>query len=203
MKPVDIRQLEKTAVEYLAAQLGPRAPKYLSLERQFDDSPLDGEGTTLIFSFDIEPANAIAPCGPADKRHFVAVGETQTNYFPSYGLSPEDAYHFHLGTRFMLEMEIQKVGDDLEPPDARGQLRHFVDNYARGVAIEDERLAALFKCDEGYFAVYRLKLGDDQVYCMGGDCPPGFYKLTQYPPQTALRLHLGKLIRNEAKREQA
>ena len=63
-------------------------------------------------------------------------------------------------------------------------------------------MAALFQCEERLFAVYRLTLnGAETAYFMGGDCPPGFYRLTEHPPQVALRLHLGKLIRAEARAE--
>ncbi|MFQ5806671.1 MAG: hypothetical protein ACE5I3_09495, partial [Phycisphaerae bacterium] len=133
-------------------------------------------------------------------KHYVAVGETEPNFFPAYGLSPDDAYSFHVGTRFALEMGLQMVDASLEPPGARPLLRAAVRSYAAGAKLEKEELAALFRCEEGLFAVYRLTLDGQDVYCMGADCPPGFYRMTAQPPQVALRLHLGKLIRAEAAR---
>lgn len=199
MSAADVRSVERDAIAFLATQLGPRAPQYLSLLAEFDEKPLDGEGRTLIFAFDLPPASEAAACAGYDPRHLVAAGDTVANFFPAYGFDADDAYSFHIGTRFMLEMGISRVDAALEPPDSRRLLRAFVENYAGGVPSEEAELAALFRCDEGYYAVYRLSVGGQDVYCMGADCPPGFYKLTQFPPQTALRLHLGKLIRAEAK----
>jgi hypothetical protein len=195
----DLRRIEADAIAYLREHLADRAPQYLVLEGEYAESPLEGEGRTYVFSFDLPagPGIASAACDTYEPKHYVVVGETTPNFFPAYGLSADDAYSFHVGTRFMLEMELKKVGDEFEPPDARHLLRTVLANVAPGAVVQDEKLAALFRCEEGYYAVYRLKLNEDEVFALGADCPPGFYKLTRYPPQTALRLHLGKLIRAE------
>jgi len=195
----ELRSAEAQAVAYLKEQLGERAPDYVRFEGAFDERPLEGEGRAALFSFEAEAADD--GCQPGPLKHYVAVGRTQPNYFPAYEMGGDDAYSFHVGTRFMLEMAIQRVDDAREPPGARDALRRFVAGYAPGVAIEDERLAALFRCDEAYFAVYRVRLGAEEYYCMGADCPPGFHRLTRFPPQMALRLHLGKVIRAEARQE--
>lgn len=199
MSEPDLRALEAEAIAYLRGHLGERTPEYLVLEGEYAETPLEGEGRTFVFSFDLAPGPGMsaAACETYEPKHFVAVGETTPNFFPAYGFSADDAYSFHVGTRFMLEMELQKVSDELEPPDARPLLRTVLANVAPGAEARQEELAALFRCEEGYYAVYRLKLGEDEVYALGADCPPGFYKLTKYPPQTTLRLHLGKLIRAE------
>lgn len=203
MNPTEQAAAERQAREYLAQQLGSTAPEALRLEAEFDESPLEGEGRTSIWSFVLALPGACAAGGPAVQRHYVAVGQTQPNYFPAWGLDADDAYSVHVGTRFMLEMGMQRVEPQLEPPGAREELHRFVQRYAGGARLERESLAALFRCDEAYFAVYRLTLAGQDVYCMGADCPPGFYSLTEHPPQVALRLHLGKLIRAEARRAAA
>ena len=125
--------------------------------------------------------------------------------FQAAKAAPADGYtlvhmdSFHIGTRFLLEMRIQKVENELEPPDGRALLRKIIADAAPNAQVSDLVLAALFRCDEGYFAVYRLLIDGVAHYAMGGDCPPGFYQFVQHPPQTVLRLHLGKLIRAEAK----
>lgn len=199
MNQLDVRKLEADAIAYLREHLAERTPDFLVLEGEFAESPLEGEGRTLLFSFDLPPGPGVAAgaCETYEPKHFVAVGETTPNFFPAYGLSADDAYSFHVGTRFMLEMELQRVGPELEPPDARQLLRTVLANVAPGAELRREELAALFRCEDGYFAVYRLQLNEDDVYALGADCPPGFYKLTNYPPQMVLRLHLGKLIRSE------
>lgn len=206
MSGMGIAEWQREAERYLQEQLGDRAPAALRFEGQFDESPLDGEGLTSLFSFALDAPAAASGCGngsAAPGRHYVAVGQTEPNYFPGYELGPDDAYSFHVGTRFMLEMSLQRVDVSLEPPGARDELRRFVERYASGARVEREELAALFRCDEGYFAVYRLALDGHDVYCLGADCPPGFYRMTQQPPQAALRLHLGKQIRAEARRARA
>lgn len=199
----DQSRLERAALEYLSQQLGERAPRAVRFEAAFDEGPLEGEGRTELFSFDLpgsaRPAGA--GCPPEDPRHYVAVGQTVPNYFPGYGLDAEDAYSFHLGTRFLLTMEVRRVDPGLEPPGARNAARTFVQAHARHSAVGDPQLAALFRCEDEYFAVYRVEIDGEPIYFMGADCPPGFYRMAQHPPQTALRLHLGKLIRAEARRE--
>src|SRR5262249_47431415 len=132
-------------------------------------------------------------------RHFVAVGETTPNYFPSYGFTADDAYSFHVGTRFMLEMEMQRVDESFEPPGARSATTRVIHQLAPSATIERLELAALFKCDADYQAFNRRALDGRALYVAGAVCPQGFYPMTDYPPQTMLRLHLGKLIRTEAK----
>jgi hypothetical protein len=200
MNPSVIREQEQRAIAYLRDRLAERAPDYVRLEGEYDERPLDGEGRTFLFSFDLAPGPGMAECelSPQQRRHYVAVGETEPNYFPSYGLHADDAYSFHVGTRFMLVMGVQRVDNTLEPPGARAALDRFVAGYAQGAAPGPIELAGLFRSDEDYFAVYRLEIAGRAYYCLGADCPPGFYPLTQHPPQTTLRLHLGKVIRSEA-----
>ena len=205
MSDTSIEALEAAAVAYLRQQLGDRAPQELRLEGQFDERPLDGEGPTALFSFDLDPAadGGGANAATTKSRHYVAVGQTEPNFLPAYGLDPDDAYSLHIGTRFMLEMQVQVVDAAYEPPGAREAMEVFAQAYGGGGRPENAELATLFRCEETYFAVYRLTIGGEDVFCMGAGCPPGFYRMTQHPPQVALRVHLGKLIRAEKKREVA
>lgn len=191
---------ETEARAYLECELRDRAPGVLTLAAELAEQPLDGEGSVSIFSFDL-PAGP-ASCGrDADARHYVVVGDTTPNYFPSYGLSPDDAYSLHIGTRFMLGLEMALTDACVEPASARENVRRFVGLCNPDVPIEGIELAAIFRCAEELYAVYVVSLGGRRVYCFGADCPPGFSELTQHPPQVALRLHLGRLIRREARDE--
>lgn len=190
---------ERAAAEYLRNELGERAPAALQYVGQFNEAPLEGEGRTALFSFELSGGSA-ADCGGAsagERKHYVAIGETTPNFFPGYRLSGDDAYSFHVGTRFMLVMGLEKVDPELEPPGARETVRRLVADHLPDARVEGDELAALFRCEAGYFAVYRLVVNEQPVYALGADCPPGFYYLTHFPPQTALRLHLGKVIRAE------
>lgn len=190
-------KLQQAAADYLAGELGGRSPAELSLAGAFDEAPLEGEGRTCLYAFEL------APEGIAGRptKHYVAVGMTEPNYFPAYGLDADAAYSLHIGTRFMLETAVAIAPDADEPPAARESMHAWVAACNPDVPIEEESLAGLFRCDDQLFAVYRLRLRGQEVYCVGADCPPGFYELTEHPPLVALRLHLGQLIRAEARHD--
>jgi hypothetical protein len=197
--------MAQAAADYLATQLPGRRYTAPQLAGTFSEQTLAGEGAVSVYTFELAPGPGCHDSAPA--VHYVVVGETTPNFFPAYGLSPDDAFSLHIGTRFMLEMQIGRVEPQHEPREFRESMRTVVASVARGAAIEDEALAGLFQCDEQLFAVYRLMLGPapaeggaitrETVYFVGGDCPPGFYRLAEHPPQVALRLHLGKVIRAE------
>ncbi len=191
---------ESDARAFLERELGARAPAALVSVASFDEQPLDGEGPAVVYAFELPPTPAACGAGD-DARHYAVVGQTQPNYYPAYGLSADDAYSLHIGTRFMLGMEVALVDDTLEPPQARDAVRQFVAMCNPDVPIEALELAALFRCEDELHGVYRVSLAGRPVYCFGADCPPGFSELTRFPPQVALRLHLGRLIRREAKEE--
>ena len=197
----NVREVELTALEYLRATLGDRAPDYITLEREFHEAPLDGEGRALLFSFALEPGPGVdrSAYTPADLLHYVVAGETEPNFFPAYGFDAEQGYSVHVGTRFMLVMRVEKVDVSNEPPGARPALEQFIASYAADATVEGVELAALFRCHDDYFAAYRIRLNGANYYCFGADCPPGAYELTHLPPQAALRLHLGQVIRAEAR----
>lgn len=195
MNESDLDELKTHALKYLAQELGVRAPQALAYEGTYDEQPLHGEGRTALFSFEL-PREGAKP--PVTDRHYVAVGETEPNFFPAFGLGLDDAYSYHIGSHFLLAMEVGVVAADAEPAGAREAIRDFVGQSLPDMTIGDERLTAVFRCDDQHFVVYLLTLGGEAVYCLGGDCPHGLYPLTQHPPQVALTLHLGKVIRQEA-----
>src|SRR5262245_47986993 len=92
-------ELHAAAGAYLAGQLPGREVTGLALAGAFNEQTLAGEGAAAVFSFELRPGPGCQDSRPA--RHYVVVGETVPNYFPAYGLSPDDAYSLHIGTRFM------------------------------------------------------------------------------------------------------
>ncbi len=224
---------ERQALAYLRQELGDRAPAAITVVASFGERPLEDEGPMTLFAFDLPPVGGDCPpyagsagnrgtpvdggsteAAGAPLRHYVVAGETQPNYFPAYGLDPDDAYSLHIGTRFMLEMQIGLADPADEPPQAREAVYAAVRQVAAGVsaaggtavpavpgatdaAAEDVSLAALFRVQGALYGVYRLRVAGEPVYFLGADSPPGFYRLTHLPPQVVLRLHLGKLIRAE------
>jgi hypothetical protein len=195
--PVQLSVWQTAATDYLRTHLRDRTPASLQLIGVFDEKPLDGEGRVAVFEFDLPPANATAACG-ADSRHVVAVGETEPNFYPGYGLAADDAYSLHVGTRFILGMGVEKLPVESEPPHFRQHMQMFVRGCNPTAGVSDETCVLLLRCEDQQFAVYRVSINGRAVYYVGGDLPPGFYELTDHPPQLALRLHLGKLIRTEA-----
>lgn len=187
---------------FLREALGAAAPTRLQPVRVFDETPLPDVGPAALLSFTLTPPTAAGmPTGP--QPHYVVVGPpgTTPSYFPAYGFDAEQAFSFHVGRRFMVEMSVALTVDADEPPQARQATRNLLENTNPGVPLERFELAAVFRCQQQVFAVYRVTLRGHDVYCLGADCPPGFYALTEHPPQVALALHLGQLIRAEARDE--
>lgn len=204
MTDTDRETLKSTALAYLREQLGARAPAELNFESAFDESPLETEGPTALFSFHLAPQNE--HCGDEAMRHYVAVGQTSPNYLPAYELAPDDAYSLHIGTVFMLEVGISIAPADSAPPGAAESVAGFVAREAPQTRIDEIEQLAVFRAEDVYFGVFRARIDDRPTLCVGAlpfdrgnqSATPGFYERTDLPPQVALRLHLGKLIRNEA-----
>jgi len=97
------------ALEYLAGQLRDAAPKRLGPPAFFPRNPLESEGPCLVFSFIADRA------GQGGEMHYVVVGQTEPNYYPAYGLDADEAFALHIGTRFMLVLQIAQVPLDLKP----------------------------------------------------------------------------------------
>ncbi|MCG3126792.1 MAG: hypothetical protein CHACPFDD_01647 [Phycisphaerae bacterium] len=193
----DLADARATALDYLHAELGARAPAELLHCAWFDESPLDGEGRAAVFRFSAEVASTFDPRCSSPSDFYVVAGRTTPNYFPAYGLDADDAYSLHVGTRFMLEMRVGLIDSAAEPPAARDALRALIAEVAPGANLTRLDLAALFRADDSIFAVYSADIDGERVYVFGADCPPGFYRRPDLPPQAVLRLHLGKLIRAE------
>ncbi len=203
----DLQQLERQAREYLLGQLQSRTPDVLEFAERFAESPLEGEGPVAVFQFSLPVATAPASdanqeCNRYDPLHYVVVGETQPNYHPAYGLSASDIYSLHIGTRFMMEVGLEKRPLEQEPAEAREAFRQLLQDTNPQARIADESVVVLFRCQDQWLAVYRVSLNERPIYVVAGDLTPGFYEMTQYPPQVALRLHLGQLIRMEAREQE-
>lgn len=198
LQPDQQAALQQTALAYLQEQLGPRAPQWLRFVGAFDEQVLEGEGLTAFFAFELPPTEGAATHADSyDPQHHVAVGETSPNYYPAYGLAPDEAYSLHLGTQFLLTLGANVLPEAEEPDDAREKLRQIIANTAPDAPVSDIHPEALFRCADQVFVVYRLKIGPEEVYFMGADCPPGFYRRIDLPAAVALRLHLGQVVRQE------
>lgn len=188
-----IGEWKRFALAYLAGPLREAAPLELQQGEVFPHSPLDGEGATAVFRFRIDR-------GRGPEEHFVAVGQTEPNYYPSYGLSDDEAFSLHIATRFMLVLGVAQVppGAAAEHYDAAGDARAIVDRVAPGQSIHNLRIAATFDVEGQLHSVLRCEIGDRPVYIMGRDAPPGFYERVDLAPQVVFRLHLGNVLRREA-----
>lgn len=197
----NLDQWRSYALFYLADQLGSAAPKTLLNPTLFPRSPLEGEGPTVLFDF---TANL---SGRDEQPYHVIVGKTQPNYYPAYGLSAEEAFDLHLGTRFMLVMGVALIKEspteqspDDSPElayDAAADARGIVDRIVPGAAIDDLTTAASFDVDGRIHTVLRCRVAGEPVYVMGRDAPPGFSKRIDLPAQVVYRLHLGHVLRHE------
>lgn len=183
------------ASAYLKTQLGDAAPSDLILEGEFNEQPLEREGAVAVFSF------TAAIGGQGVERYWVVGGKTEPNYYPHWGLTPDDAYNLHVGTRFMLVIGVATVPLEKLPPDAIDGVTRFIRSAVPGAAVSGLAPAAAFQVEEQLHTVYRARIGDEQAYVLGYDCPPGIYRDVDLPPHVVYRRHLGMLIRYEAQLE--
>lgn len=179
------------ALAYLRAQWPNDAPTTLEAPTVFPHSPLEGEGAVAIYSFASSRA-------AGDSRMVVVVGDTEPNYYPSYGLTIDDAFSLHLGTRFMLVMGIGQyeagAGDHY---DAADDARRIVSRVSNTASVEDVRIAAQFNVEEQIHSVLTARVAGRDVYILGRDAPMGFVERADLPPPVAYRLHVGRVLRAE------
>lgn len=198
--PQRLVELRAAALSYLQEQLRDRAPASADFAAAFDESPLDGEGPAALFRFELRPGGPAGACAADDAlRHFVVVGETAPNYSPAFGLSDDDAYSLHIGTRFLLEMGLEKLDADQAGEPLRATAERLARDCNPTATIADVQCVLAFRCQESIFGVVRLSIGAQPVYAIIGDVAPGFVEQVDHPPQMALRLHLGRVIRAEAR----
>ncbi|MBK8913860.1 MAG: hypothetical protein IPM64_04520 [Phycisphaerales bacterium] len=145
-------------------------------------------------------------CAAGAIPHYVAVGGEFPNYFPAYGLDADEAFSLYIGTVFMLEMSVTRADPDVEPPGAAASVFGFAVRQAPGIRVERVELEALFRTEDVYFGVYSAIVQDRPMRCVGAlpfdianqSATPGFYDRIDLPAPVLLRLHFGKLIRQEA-----
>lgn len=184
------------ALAYLSRHFGAHAPATLGAPKLFARSPLEGDGAALVFPFEA------APGGHERQSFYVVVGRTEPNYFPAWGLAPEEVYGVHVGTRFMLTLQVAQVKPEDAPPyDAVGDVRRLVAMVAPQVLVESVEIAALFHAASEWHAVCRADVGGESVYVFARDCPPGFSRRTDLAPHVAYRMHLGMMLQQEADAE--
>lgn len=184
---------EQAAFDYVRRELGNDAPPALCHEATYADEPLEGEGTMSVFSFDAsiggEPAGA----------YRVVAGDTVPNYYPHWGLSAEQAYQVHIGTRFMLALRIAQLPESKIPPGAQERVVAFIGTVAPGEPVCNVKPAAAFDVDGETYAVFRATIADVDAYVLGAACPPGIYREVNLPPHVIFRRHLGAMILREAR----
>jgi hypothetical protein len=182
---------EDQARLYLDAQLGVGGYSGLVEIGHFDESPLEGEGAVSLFAFEAAPGG-----GPVGTYHVVA-GETEPNYYPSWGLSAEETYNLHIGTRFMLVLEVAQVAEQDAPADLESQAVSTLMRVAPGEPIREFRVVRVFQVEDQRHAVARCRIGPEDVYLVLGDLPVGIHRRVDLAPQVVYRMHLGQVIRME------
>jgi hypothetical protein len=176
---------------YLAEQLGPASPTSLRPLAIFEDNPLEGEGPVAIFDFE--------PRRDAERleRSRLVVGRTAPNYYPAYDLDADEAFCLHLGTRFMLVLDVG-LCPVAASYDADADARRILDRIAPRAGLSDVEVAASFKVGDEVHTVLRCKIAGQDAYVFGADAPPGFSKRVHLPAPVAYRLHLGTVLQRES-----
>ena len=184
---------QQLALEYLRQQLAADTPAELIPEATFCEAPLENEGDTTVFRFN-------ASIGGEPEQPFrVVAGQTVPNYYPSWNLTADQVYDLHVGTRFMLVMEVTTVPLNDLPADLPAQVTAFIGTVAPGETVNDITPVAAFGVENQVHAVCKARIADEMVYVLAMDCPPGIYRNTELPPHVIFRRHIGKLIRYEAR----
>ena len=186
------REWREYALTWLRQQLGDRAPTTMGIPTYFDASALEGDGPIAIFPF--------STSGDEPAEHWVVVGRTEPNYYPRWGLTADEAFRVHLGTRFMLVVGVSQADEaERQTYDPRADLDRILAQIYPGEPSLKASLAAMFRVGAKRHTVCRCRIGGEDVFVMAGDCPPGFYRRTELPPHVVYRLHLGSLLVQEAK----
>lgn len=182
------------ALAYLRQVLASRAPAQLGRHHVFETSPLEGEGPIALFEFELPSA------ANPHERYFVAVGQTEPNYYAALDLSPEDMFALHLGTRFMLVLGVALMPNpDHAGFDLEKAVRDLVWSIRHGEPIGDVTWAAAFDVEGQMHGVARCRVGQDPVYAFVADAPPGFSTQVDIAPQTAYRIHIGRALLAESR----
>jgi len=187
---------EQMAREYLNREFGAETPSTLQAVATFEQHPLEGEGPVTLFSF------TASRDGNRPEDFHVIAGETKPNYYTDWGLSPDDLYSVHIGTRFMLVLEVGQLPLEELPSGLEEEIALLLGSVAPDEPIADFRPVAAFDMEGQRHAVCRLRLADEELYVLGGDLPLGIYRRVDLPPHVIYRLHLGKLIRLEEAAEE-
>ena len=191
-RPDNEPEWRRFAACYLADQFPERPPADLSNPTIFSSSPLEGEGPVVLYEFSANPGNHEESC------YFVAVGKTVPNYYPAYGLDVHEAYDLHLGTRFMLVMGVGQADSSLLSDfNAAARAREIVDRVAPGEPIEGLKVSSAFEVAGQLHVVLSCTLGGERVFLFAGECPPGFSRRADVPPNVVYRIHLGRVLRGE------
>ena len=180
------------ALDYLSIALSLHAPPDLTQEAVFEGQPLEREGDMSVFSF------RAGVGGQEEQGYYVVAGQTDPNYYPEWGLTPEQIYDLHLGTRFMLVMKTSSFPLDKLPGDLPERIERFIGTVAPGARVRDVAPAAAFNIESDVHAICRATIAGESVYVIGLDAPPGIYRDVHLPPHVVFRRHIGQLIRREA-----
>lgn len=185
------------ALDFLRGHFREHAPAAVGPASLFARSPLEAEGAAVVFPF----SSARGQRG--EQPYYVVVGHTEPNYYPAHGLSAEEAYCLHLGTRFMLVMGVAQVPavpaaeSSATDYDPQRDARMIVDRVAPDRTLSDVAVAATFDVGGQMHAVLRCAIDGQPVYVFGRDAPNGFSSRVDLAPQVVFRIHLGRVLMAE------
>ena len=182
---------EQMALDYLRVELQHEAPTRIERVARFDEVPLQDEGRVTLFRFTARLA------GPEEQPYYVVAGQTVANYYPDWGLTPDQLYSVHVGTRFMLVVEVRQLAIEDLPTGIEAALGEELAGVLPGEPISSIVPVAAFRAEDQTHVVCTARIADEDVYVMGGDLPMGIYRQVHLPPHVIYRWHLGEIIRME------
>lgn len=182
---------EQMALDYLRAVLRDDAPQRVVPVATFDEAPLEGEGKATVFAFNASLG------GNPEEPFYVVAGQTVANYYPQWGLDADQIYSVHLGTRFMLVVEVRQLDLEQVPPTLERDVLEALAGVLPGETVSDVKPVMAFTAEDQTHVVCRAHVAGEDVYVMAADLPPGIYREIHLPPHVVYRWHLGSVVRME------
>jgi hypothetical protein len=187
-------RLYQRAVEYLRLEFAPEREFSLTLVKETEKHPLHGPGVNEVYTF-----NSAQGVNTSMAYYLVAARPGAVNYYPLWGLSPDDIWAVHVASEFYLSMGVEPLPATTQERRFRHEAEDLVrrqwgsPNSASPVLEQVFRLKPVQGYAGEYHAVGKLTHGKERWAFVVGDVAHALYPL-DIPSHAVWRLHLGRQI---------
>lgn len=190
MKPHHLKRVN----DYLRVELDLGSELSLTLVKQFDTHPLHGPGVGEVYTF-----SSALGADTAMPYFAVVASAGPTNYYPCWGLTPEDIWAVHIATEFYLFMGVESLPASTEyerfAEEASALVRSQLQTDPIGPPLVETvyRLKAVEDYPEEYHAVGKVTHSKGTSSFVVGDIEHELFP-PQLPGHVVWRLHFGRQI---------